>query len=302
MLAFLGRHRFPLAPVAPAAPAVVSAEAAEQDAAQHEQAQRPGEIDRAGTDEQRRHHPVPQHHDDPSEHAYGDQDEHRLARASDSKIHLSTPLDTVQFVMNELQPCTQMQDRIAFAREQRIERNAALRGHLLEGTAFQFVRDKHLALIRRQLVERILQGFEQERARVDGFGAGIVRRQHEIQPVLAVRVVVGLGQIGQRLLLLLAKAVDDTVARRAEQPRAHLFDGRRKPVSLDELVKHVLKDVLGIVRVANPTPDEAHQPRSFTHHYRGDVAVWVGHVREVGGDSMHLKTFQAREYCGECEK
>ncbi|UQO35904.1 MULTISPECIES: hypothetical protein [Burkholderia] len=67
-------------------------------------------------------------------------------------------------------------------------------------------------------------------------------------------------------------------------------------------MKHVLKDVLGIVRVANPTPDEAHQPRSFTHHYRGDVAVWVGHVREVGGDSMLLKTFQAREYCGECEK
>ncbi|WP_321896505.1 hypothetical protein [Burkholderia cepacia] len=67
-------------------------------------------------------------------------------------------------------------------------------------------------------------------------------------------------------------------------------------------MKHVLKDVLGIVRIANPTPDEAHQPRSFTHHYRGDVAVWVGHVREVGGDSMHLKTFQAREYCAECEK
>lgn len=69
-----------------------------------------------------------------------------------------------------------MQDRIAFASEQRIERDTALCGHFLEGPALQLVGDKYLTLIRRQLVERILQGLEHQRASVERFGAGIMRR------------------------------------------------------------------------------------------------------------------------------
>ncbi|GAU01720.1 hypothetical protein BSLA_01f3344 [Burkholderia stabilis] len=42
-------------------------------------------------------------------------------------------------------------------------------------------------------------------------------------------------------------------------------------------MKHILQNVLGIVRVAYPTPDKAHESRSLTRHYRGDVAVRVGH-------------------------
>ena len=55
----------------------------------------------------------------------------------------------------------QMQNRIAFAREQRIERHTAFRHHFLEGAPVKLVGDKYLTLIRRQLIERILQGLEQ---------------------------------------------------------------------------------------------------------------------------------------------
>lgn len=83
-----------------------------------------------------------------------------------------------------------------------------------------------------------------------------MRRQRQIQAILAVRFVVGIEQIGQRLLLLLAKTIDDAVARGTEQPRARLFDWRGKSIGLYEFVKHILQNVLGIVRVADPAPNE----------------------------------------------
>lgn len=54
-----------------------------------------------------------------------------------------------------------MENRIAFARKQRIKRHAALRDHVLEGTSFELVGDKYVTLIGRQLIERVLQSLQQ---------------------------------------------------------------------------------------------------------------------------------------------
>ncbi len=118
------------------------------------------------------------------------------------------------------------------------------------------MRDKNLSLIRWQLVECVLQRLEHQRASVERFGAGIVCREREVQAILAARFVLGVEQVGQRLLFLFAKTIDDAVARGTEKPRARLFDWSRQPIGLYEFVKHVLQDVLGIVRVADPAPDE----------------------------------------------
>lgn len=97
------------------------------------------------------------------------------------------------------------------------------------------MRDKHFALIRRQLVERRLQRLEHDAARVERFGAGIVSGQCEIQPVVVfVRDGITVGQIDERLFLFLAEAVDDAVAGDAKKPRACLFDRPRQTVGSDE--------------------------------------------------------------------
>ena len=80
-----------------------------------------------------------------------------------------------------LQPLAQMQHRVAFAREQRVHAHAGLGGHLLEAAPFQLVRDEHLALLLRQLVDRQLELIEQHVARVERLRSGIGRRQQIFQ-------------------------------------------------------------------------------------------------------------------------
>ena len=81
-----------------------------------------------------------------------------------------------------LQSLAQMQHRIAFAREQRIHAHAGLGGDLLEAAPFQLVRNKHLALLLRQLVDRQLEFIEQHVAGVKRLRSGIGRRQQVFQP------------------------------------------------------------------------------------------------------------------------
>src|SRR5271169_1215235 len=52
-----------------------------------------------------------------------------------------------KLVVNALQPFAQVQHGIAFAREQRIDANAAFGGHLFKTAALDLVADKHLALL-----------------------------------------------------------------------------------------------------------------------------------------------------------
>src|SRR5579862_6323603 len=72
-----------------------------------------------------------------------------------------------KFVVNVLQSLAQMQHRIAFAGEQCIHAHASLGGHLLETAPFQLVRNKHLALLLRQLVNCQLEFIKNHVARVE---------------------------------------------------------------------------------------------------------------------------------------
>ena len=78
-----------------------------------------------------------------------------------------------KFVINALQPLAEMQHRIAFAREQRIHAHAGLGGHLPEAAPFQFMRNKHLALLLRQFVKRQLQFIKKHFAGVKRVRSGI---------------------------------------------------------------------------------------------------------------------------------
>src|SRR5258706_5393320 len=79
-------------------------------------------------------------------------------------FHLSlifSPSGFRKFVVNRLQTLAQMEHRIAFAREQRIHADAGLGGNFLEAAPFEFVPDKHFALLIRQLIERQLEFIEE---------------------------------------------------------------------------------------------------------------------------------------------
>ena len=56
------------------------------------------------------------------------------------------------------------------AREQRVERDAGLRGELAEAASLELVGDEHVPLLFGQLVERRVELVEEDGARVGGFG------------------------------------------------------------------------------------------------------------------------------------
>src|SRR5215210_4960797 len=87
-----------------------------------------------------------------------------------------------EFVVNDLQSLAQMSYRIAFAREERIHAHAGLGGHRLEAAPFHLVRNKHLALLLRQLVDRQLELGEKHVAGIKRLRSGIGRRQQVFQP------------------------------------------------------------------------------------------------------------------------
>src|SRR5712691_5619450 len=62
---------------------------------------------------------------------------------------ISSPSCLRPFVVDRLQSLAQMEHRVALAREQRVQADAALRGHLPEAAAFELVGHEHLALLLR---------------------------------------------------------------------------------------------------------------------------------------------------------
>src|SRR3989454_6821594 len=109
-----------------------------------------------------------------------------------------------KFVVNALQSLAQMQHRIAFAGEQRVHAHAGLGGHLFEAAPFQLVRDKHVALLLRQLVDRQLEFLEKQVTGVKRLRSGVGRRQQIFQLQQFVVVERG-GGIAEALRSLLAE-------------------------------------------------------------------------------------------------
>src|SRR5207245_5632699 len=61
----------------------------------------------------------------------------------------------------------------------------------------------------------------------------------------------------------LAIPIDDLVACGCEQPRREVLDGLHDAVAHQQLIEDVLKDVLGIARVADSSPDEVQEAPSL---------------------------------------
>src|SRR5579864_637162 len=88
-----------------------------------------------------------------------------LPSASFSFVNSSTFLE---FLVNGSQPATQMEDRIAFARQQGVHANARLFRQFLEAVAQPLVPDKRLALLVGQLEQGLVNFLQQQAADIGG--------------------------------------------------------------------------------------------------------------------------------------
>src|SRR5262252_8347791 len=139
-----------------------------------------------------------------------------------------------------LQPLAQLQHRIALARQQRVDALARALGELAEGQPVELLRDEHLALLARQLFQRRLDLIEEHGAHRRRLRRAVRGRQQLVQRPLLLRCA---GGVQQQLRTLPAEAVDDAIARHAQQPRANLLDRLRQALRRDQLVERVLQDV-----------------------------------------------------------
>ena len=119
-----------------------------------------------------------------------------------------------------LQSLAQMQHRVAFAGEQRIHAHAGFGGDLLEAAPFELVRNKHLALLLRQFVDRQLEFIEQHVAGVERIRSGIGRRQQVFQRSSSLVVFVLVGDASLKLsgFFLRKRSVMRLRATRNSQP------------------------------------------------------------------------------------
>src|SRR5215471_18419764 len=134
-----------------------------------------------------------------------------------------------KFVVNALQSVAQMQHRIAFAREQRIHTHSGRRGHLLEAAAFQFMSNEYVALFLWQFVEGEFQLIVKDVAEVERFRPSIRRRQKifDMQHLAAFALD---RCVAEGLWPLLAKKVNDAIARHAKKPASQVLDRHQQVV------------------------------------------------------------------------
>src|SRR5215216_6582663 len=65
-------------------------------------------------------------------------------------------------VVGMAQPLAEPEHRVAFPRQQGVDADAGGGSDLLEAASVQFVSDEHVALLRRQLADRLFQRLEQQ--------------------------------------------------------------------------------------------------------------------------------------------
>ncbi len=106
---------------------------------------------------------------------------------------------------------------IVLAREQRVHAQAGFRRDLLEAVAHYFVGDEYFALLFRQLIQSLVQFFQQHTPRVQRFRPGIGRRKPVFQAERLAFLRDWRRLASQCLPLLLAEQVGDAIAGDAEK-------------------------------------------------------------------------------------
>jgi hypothetical protein len=114
-----------------------------------------------------------------------------------------------------------MKHRVSLAREQGVDVHTALCRQLFEAAPLQFVSDEYFTLLVGQFVERKFQLIKKHVANVQRFRPGIGRRQQvfdsrQLAVFVARAAKVFAPCVAERLRLLLAKEVGDTIARDAK--------------------------------------------------------------------------------------
>src|ERR1700693_138535 len=120
-------------------------------------------------------------------------------------------------VVNALQSFAQMKHRVALAREQGVDADAAFCRQLFEAAPFQFVSDEYFSLLAGQFAERKFQLIQKRAAEVQRFRPGIGRWQ-QIFDVQQLAGFVLDRRVAESFRLLLAEKVRDAIAREAKKP------------------------------------------------------------------------------------
>ena len=84
------------------------------------------------------------------------------------------------------------------------------------------------------------------------------------------------GVVSQNGRAFAPKQVDNSIARHAKQPRAHLLHRFHQPVSSNQFIENFLKNVFGVAIIRDVLADELAQPSLFPRNHFGDPPVLIG--------------------------
>src|SRR4029077_2972955 len=86
--------------------------------------------------------------------------------------------------------------------------------------------------------------------------------------------------IAEGLWPLLAKKVNDAIARHAKKPASQVLDRHQQVVRFHQFVEDLLHNVFGVGRIGHTAADEIAQPGSLFRDDLGDLTVLLGHPRD----------------------
>src|ERR1700722_17746078 len=151
------------------------------------------------------------------------------------------PSRTCELFINCLETPTQLQNRIALARQQGVDVHPGFVGNLLKTAAFHFVRHKHAALLFWKIVDGSLKLLEQHVSRIRRLWTGIGRWEQIFQLKRVVLFFTGANLVPGAAALL-AETIDDPISGYAIEPGAHLLDRLHQAVGLNQFVENILQD------------------------------------------------------------
>src|SRR6266481_1575966 len=129
-----------------------------------------------------------------------------------------------------------MKHRIALAREQGVDADAAFCRQLFEAAPLQFVSDEYFTLLVGQFAERKFQFIKKHSAEVERLRPGIGRWQ-KIFDLQHLAVFVLDRCVAEGLWLLLAEKVRDAIARHAKKPAGHVLNWHQQAVGFYQFVE-----------------------------------------------------------------
>src|SRR6516164_2646326 len=123
------------------------------------------------------------------------------------------------------------------------------------------MRHKHLSLFLGEFIERRVQLFEEDAARVQCLWAGIGRGQEFLPAHLCQIVLCRPHAFRKGHRPFLPKPVDNPVPHHAKQPSPGLLDRTHHPIGFDQLVESILQNIFNFLIIVDAYPYEVSEPR-----------------------------------------